>query len=145
MTLVCAKGGHDDVLSLYPSNRVVEVNAFLSEPALHFFLQSTVPIPDMEYHLLHASLLSNIRDVIIQSNDAKERKQRRKMSIEAKCERLRRSLSLDSINSSTKTAKIQHHPEMGRGRGWSRFIGEGYHSFGFTAPDNVDYGGKIIR
>jgi len=125
-------------------NKVVEINAFLSEPALHFFLQSAVPIPDMEYHLSHASLLSNIRDVIIQSNEAKERKQRRKMSIEAKCSRLRRSLSLDSLQANTKMTKMQQHPEIGRGRGWSRFIGEGYHSFGYSTPDNVDYGGGSL-
>ena len=122
---------------------MVEINAFLSEPALHFFLQSTVAIPDMEYHLSHASLLSNIRDVIIQSNQAKERKQRRKVSIEAKCERLRRSLSLDSLQSNTKINKVQQYPETGRGRGWSRFIGEGYHSFAFSTPDMVDFGGKL--
>ena len=127
----------------FPYQRVIEINAFLSEPALHFFLQSTVPIPDMEYHLLHANLLSNIRDVIIHSNDAKERKQRRKRSIEAKCERLRRSLSLDSLQSNTKTNKTQQHPEVGRGRGWSRFIGEGYHTFAFSTPDSVDYGGNL--
>ncbi len=122
-------------------SRVIEVNAFLSEPALHLFLQSNVHIPEMENHLLHASLLSNIRDVILQSNKAKEKKEQRKKSIQAKCDKLRRSLSLDSL--SCKVLKEDRQVESGKGRGWSRYIGEGYHSFASPSANNID--GNLVH
>ena len=98
----------------------------------------------MEYHLLHASMLSNIRDIIIQSNGAKERRVLKEQNIQAKCERLRRSLSLDSLPPSSKIVeKTPQQTDSGRGRGWSRYIGEGYHSFALSTPDAVDYGGRF--
>ena len=98
----------------------------------------------MEYHLLHASMLSNIRDIIIQSNGAKERRVLKKQNIQARCERLRRSLSLDSLPPSSRVVeKTPQQTDSGRGRGWSRYIGEGYHSFALSTPDAVDYGGRL--
>ena len=120
---------------------MIEINAFLSEPALHLFLQSSIPTSEMEYHLLHASHLSNVRDVILQSNNARQRKEQKQLKKIGKGGKLKRSLSLDSLHTSSKELRRKQEKEGGPGtRGWSRYIGEGYHSWTYIT-DSVDYGG----
>lgn len=108
---------------------MVEINSFLSDPALHLFLQTDLPIEQMESYLQHAVLLSNIRDRVIA--EQKIREQRVKNTESANSERgtclnyihMRKiSLSVDTIIALKKDDSLVCKEE---GRGWSNFIGDG--------------------
>ncbi|XP_066912945.1 uncharacterized protein [Clytia hemisphaerica] len=124
-------------------NKVVEVNPFLSDPALHLFLQTELSISQMESYLKHSVLLSNIRDRVIA--EQKLREQRKKNNEdnmnELACSDqnclLTRSLSLDTILSLRKDEKTN---EKAPGRGWSNFIGErGQRNQVFADRDVIDF------
>lgn len=120
--------------------RVVEVNPFLSDPALHLFLQTDLPISQMESYLKHGVLLSNIRDRVIAEQKIREQREK---NIEANLERtctnntcaLKRSLSVDTIISLKKDEKLICKEE---GRGWSNFIGDGVYFNQVTIDKNID-------
>jgi len=119
------------------------VNPFLSDPALHLFLQTELSISQMESYLKHSVLLSNIRDRVIA--EQKLREQRKKNNEdnmnELACSDqnclLTRSLSLDTILSLRKDEKTN---EKAPGRGWSNFIGErGQRNQVFADRDVIDF------
>jgi len=125
-------------------NKVVEINAFLSEPALHFFLQSETPVQEMDYYLYHSGHLSNIRDRIIAMQKLSEKRElRRQMRLEKKLERdarMRRYSSLDNILS-TASSPLLNDDMMAStssgGRGWSRYYGLGYHAFTHHSDEDM--------
>jgi hypothetical protein len=118
-------------LGIFLEFRVVEINPFLSDPALHLFLQTELSISQMESYLKHNVLLSNIRDRVIAEQKVRDQKEKHGGDLnrlhdsqyeEQTLKSLTRSYSLDTILSLTKNEKVR---EKSGGRGWSNFIGDG--------------------
>ena len=127
--------------------RVVEINAFLSESALHLFLQTELSRQQMDKLLQHGVHLSNIRDRIIMLQKVKEQKEKNEDS----CEQLRfynfktcdfkRSISVDNIIIAKKVLDVPKDD----GRGWSQCIGDGNCTWDITANrDNTNFCSGIL-
>jgi len=129
-------------------NKVVEVNPFLSDPALHLFLQTELPISQMNSYLECGMHLSNIRDrILISVQKNKELKRRSDDHRQKECEStllkehfIRRSRSLASITSNERIEWEKARLDEG-GRGWSRYIGDAnnWDTNGTEACDYTDY------
>lgn len=113
-------------------NNVVEVNPFLSDPALHLFLQTDLLVEQMERYLEHCSLLSNIRDRIIMLQKNREQKAKEKETQTTqeyehsytKTLNLKKTLSSDCIYSMKK--KNMSSCEKHGGKGWSQYLGDDF-------------------
>ncbi|XP_047137082.1 sorting nexin-7 isoform X1 [Hydra vulgaris] len=122
-------------------NKVVEINAFLTDSALHLFLQTELSRSQMDKLLQQGVHLSNIRDKIIMLQKSKIQKEKTVDSEQLRfynfktCD-FKRSISVDNIIVAKKVLNVPKDD----GRGWSQYIGDGNCTWEVTSKkDSTDY------